>query len=51
MNPDKPCGIKWMTLYSVWEITDEKNNSLGFYKIHRQGELNIDIVENKESKS
>jgi len=47
MNPDKPIGTKWMTLYVVWEITDEEDNSLGFFKIHRQGELNVDIVENK----
>ena len=47
MNQDKPLDIKGIPLYVVWEITDEENNSLGFYKIHRQGELNIDIVENK----
>jgi CubicO group peptidase (beta-lactamase class C family) len=47
LNPNKPFDIKWMTLYVIWEITDETDNSLGFYKIHRQGKLNIEIKNRK----
>jgi len=45
IEPDALFDTKWMTVYVIWEVTDEDDNSLGYYKIHRPGELTVDIVE------
>jgi len=44
IEPDTRFNVNWMTVYVIWELTDEEDNSLGYYKIHRPGELTVDIV-------